>query len=82
MKIIYLREICKNNQPGADISHEHWGAGQAVAPAPFLKVGQGPQTPKTLLAWGRAPGVSLLGNIGLDCGWVAEISCGLKEIYF
>lgn len=25
MKIIYLREICKNNQPGADISHEHWG---------------------------------------------------------
>lgn len=67
---------------------EHWGCWLGHSYSSISQNGPGPSDPRIhspeYIAGlgGRAPGVSLLGNIGLDCGWVAEISCGLKEIYF
>lgn len=78
MKIIYLREICKNNQPGADISHEYWGCWPGRSYSSISQNGPGPPDPRIhpqniLRAWGRALESASLGpwlrNIGLAL-WV------------
>lgn len=74
MKIIYLREICKNNQPGADISREHWGCWSGRGPSSICQNGPGP-TGHRIHCWpgGGPPESASLGprlrNIGLAL-WV------------